>query len=165
MKKSRLLLLALMIFLAMSCEFLPFGTGNKAGRTFSEKVEKYPITLGGSATVTKVYSPKSCVREGKATFVAGDDSTCQVYVSFPETYTDIKGECADMGNDEAVLLKGSFNKLTQICELVSCNDSPDFYGLGNIPFFPDKTEATTVECKVEKTGAVNASIRLPALAP
>jgi hypothetical protein len=165
MKTNIVLLLVLCLFLTLSCQFLPFEVGGDAKRTLGEEVKTYPVTLKGSATVSTPYDAATCVRQGSATFVAGDDSTCVLNVSFPMTYTDIQGKCVDNGDTQAWLLSGTFAKGYQVCRFETCNDNEAYYASGFIRFYPTSTDSATVRCSLAERNKLEVTIELPPLAP
>jgi hypothetical protein len=149
--------------LVLACEFV--SCGGDAKRTLGEEIKTYPVSFGGSATVSTPYDAATCVRQGTAVFVAGDDETCALNVSFPMTYTDINGQCVNNGDTQAWLLKGTFKKGFQVCHFETCNDSAAYYASGTLKFFPQETAATSLQCSLEEGGELRVTIELPVLKP
>jgi hypothetical protein len=165
MKTTRLVFWLGCIFFIMSCMLFPLNSSGDAKRTLGEEVKTYPVSLNGSATVTKPYNAASCVRQGTAHFVAGEDQTCALVVSFPMTITNIKGQCEDNGDTEAWVLRGAFVKGYQVCRFDSCNDNADYEAAGLIKFYPAETDPATVRCSLVKNNKLQVTIELTALKP
>ncbi len=163
MKSRKLLLILFIGALMLGCQLFP-GSGSPP-RVLSEKVSKFPVAFDGGASVTTYYDVANCVSQGNAHFVAENDETCAVIVSFPMMITDTQGKCVQNGDTQAWLLKGTFKKAFQVCHPEICNDNADYGVNGTIKFFPEGTEETTVECVNADSGKTYVTIRLQALKP
>lgn len=163
MKTIKILILLGSALLLLACEFVSWG--GDARRTFSEEVKTYPVNLQGSATVSTPYDVATCTRQGTAAFVAVEDETCSLYISYPRTYTDINGKCVDAGDTEAWLLKGTFLKGYQVCRFETCNDNADYAASGSVKFYPNTTDPAAVTCSLADKNEVQVRIELPSLAP
>jgi hypothetical protein len=166
MNKRRILLLGSVMVFLLACG-LPFSSGGDTSKVFSEKVEKYPVAYDGSMTASTPYDAATCVRTGTAHFVANDDLTCAIIVSFPETYTDTKGQCVNMsdGSTQAWLLEGTFARAAQVCHFERCNQNNDYYGSGTLSFTPQEAAPATLTCTLASKSRLEVTIRTDALAP
>ncbi len=165
MKTNRVALLLFCLLTSLGCMLFPIEFGGDARRTLGEEIKTYPVSLQGSATVSIPYYAATCVSKGTATFVAGDNQTCSLYVSYPRTYTDTSGQCVDAGDTEAWLLQGAFVKGYQVCRFETCNDNPDYVASGFIRFYPTSTDSATLKCSTAGKNELRVTIELPALAP
>ncbi len=129
--------------LLTGCE--PFGptSGSSSLNTPAEVAHTYPITFGGSSSITDwgiTYS-------GTAIFSANADDTCSLTVTYQLTTTDFKTG-AESQDTIAWYIFGKHNREAQVCNFQSCNDA-GYIASGEMLYLESSTDPTTVTCTID----------------
>lgn len=149
----------LLFVVHLGLAFLLTSCGGKDDPPEKAKVydSNYPLNFSGYAKVTTP-GTTDCVVDGYANFTLATDGACAYYVTFPMTIVNEKGECALTSDTEAWLLTGTFDKETQVCNFIGCNDHPDYTASGGISYDLYSTAPTTISCSLVHPGKLQTSI-------